>query len=164
MSPCGSIKLGIHDTTSRRRREQNKCAKNEIQFSKHEVAFMPASLTKTRHPAIVDLMQHELIDEMSLALGRRVAERLSRQPELLQIARANLDRWSARNAGVSSLLRCYAEWRVILERPLEDICGVLTEDTEEARRLRQNSPFAGILTPREVWDLKRSVRHEPPSA
>ena len=109
-------------------------------------------------------VRHELTDEISRSLGRRVAERLSQQPELLQVARDNLDRWSRRNASVPSLLRCYAEWRAILERPLEEICSLLNSDSEEARRLRQNSPFAGVLSPREVWELKRRFRHETAAA
>jgi hypothetical protein len=109
-------------------------------------------------------VRHELTDEISLAMARRVAERLSRQPELLQVARENLDRWAKRNADAPGLLRCYAEWRGILERPLEEICRVLNSDTEEARRLRQNSPFAGVLSPREVWELKRRFHHETAAA
>lgn len=109
-------------------------------------------------------MRHELTDKISLALGHRVAEHLSRQPELLQVARDNLDRWSRRNADAPSLLRCYAEWRGILERPLEEICRLLNSDTEEARRLRQNSPFAGVLSPQEVWELKRRFRHATATA
>ena len=109
-------------------------------------------------------MRHELTDEISLAIGRHVAARLGRQPELLQVARENLDRWARRNADVSSLLRCYAEWRDVLERLLEEICRLLNSDSEEARRLRQNSPFAGVLSPREVWELKRRFRHETAAA
>ena len=97
-------------------------------------------------------------------MGCRIAERLSQHPELLQLAQENLDRWTARNAGFPGLLRCYAEWRRILERPVEDICRVLSSDTEEARRLRQNSPFAGVLSPQEVWELKRHFRHASAAA
>jgi hypothetical protein len=104
-------------------------------------------------------MNHGNIDQVSLALGRRVAERLRRQPELLDQARANLDRWSRRNASVVSLLRCYAEWQEILCRPVEDICTLLCAETDEAQRLRQNSPFAGILAPAEIWAVKASLRH-----
>ena len=109
-------------------------------------------------------VRHEFTNEISLALGRRVATRLRQQPELLQIARENLDRWTRLNADVPSLLRCYAEWRDILERPLEEICGLLNSDREEACRLRQNSPFAGVLSAREVWELKRRFHHETTAA
>ena len=106
-------------------------------------------------------MNHINLDQVSLALGRRVAERLRRQPELLDLARANLARWSRRNASVVSLLRCYAEWQELLGRPVEDICALLCAETEEAQRLRQNSPFAGVLVPAEIWAIKASFRHAP---
>lgn len=102
---------------------------------------------------------HEFTNAFSLELGCRVAARLRARPELLRIATENLDRWTARNADAPSLLRCYAEWREILRRPFEDICELLTADTEEARRLRQNSPFPGVLNAREVWELKQQYRH-----
>ncbi len=104
-------------------------------------------------------MGHELTDEISLELGRRVAARLRERTDLLDVARDNLDRWSRLNAGVPALLRCYEEWREILTRPVEEICELLRSDSEEARRLRQNSPFAGVLSPQEVWQLKQRSRH-----
>jgi hypothetical protein len=108
-------------------------------------------------------MRHELIDEISLELGRRTAARLRQQPELLQVAHNNLARWSKHNAAAPALLHCYAEWRELLKRPLEEICSVLTSDDENARRLRQNSPFAGVLNAREVWAVKQSFRHATPA-
>lgn len=109
-------------------------------------------------------MSHELIDEISLELGRRTAARLRQQPGRLQLAHDNLARWSKQNADAPALLRCYAEWRELLQRPLEEICAVLTSDDEAARRLRQNSPFAGVLNAREVWAVKQSFRHATPAA
>ena len=109
-------------------------------------------------------MSHELADRVSLELGRRAADRLRQQPALIEVARQNLHRWSQRNADVPSLLQCYSEWRGILERPLPEICELLVSDHEEGRRLRQNSPFAGLLSPREVWEVKRSFRHAQAAA
>jgi hypothetical protein len=109
-------------------------------------------------------VEHELTDHISLELGRRVVERLRQRPELLQIADANLNRWSRLNHNAPSLLRCYDEWREILKRPLKDVCDILVSDNEEARRLRQNSPFVGILNAREIWELKNSFRHATPAA
>lgn len=109
-------------------------------------------------------MSHELTDEISLELGRRVAARLRQQPALLRVALENLDRWTQMNASAPALLRCYAEWRQILERPLEQVCDLLSSDSEEARRLRQNSPFAGVLSAREVWELKQRFRHATTAA
>ena len=104
-------------------------------------------------------MNHELQDLVSLELARRVAERLRASPVPLAAAQANLDRWSRQNAEAPSLLRCYAEWREILQRPIEDICEVLCAETDDGQRLRQNSPFAGVLSPAEVWEIKSRLRH-----
>jgi len=99
-------------------------------------------------------VQHEVHDEVSLEMGCRLAARLREQPALLQIARDNLARWVRQNADAPALVRCYREWLAILERPLDDICQILCADTDEGRRLRQNSPFAGVLPTSEVWSIK----------
>jgi hypothetical protein len=109
-------------------------------------------------------VSHELIDEISLELGRRTAARLRQQPELLQLAQENLARWSRLNANAPALLRCYEEWREILQHPLTDICQLLSSESEAARLLRQNSPFAGVLSAREVWELKERFRHATTAA
>lgn len=79
------------------------------------------------------------------------------------MAHENLARWSRLNADAPSLLRCYAEWQQILQLPLDEICEVLSSQSEEAQRLRQNSPFAGVLTAREVWEIKQRFRHATPT-
>ncbi|MEY2428038.1 MAG: hypothetical protein QOJ40_923 [Verrucomicrobiota bacterium] len=113
---------------------------------------------KRERLAILSAMNHQLHDEISLELARRVAARFRASPDVLSVARANLARWSRLNADAPSLLRCYVEWREILERPVEDICSVLCAETEEGQRLRQNSPFAGVLSPAEVWEIKSRFR------
>ncbi len=97
-------------------------------------------------------------------MARRVAARLRLHPELLEIAHANLARWSRQNASVGSLLRCYAEWQDILARPVTEICDLLCSESEEAQRLRQNSPFVGVLSPAEVWEIKSRFHHASPRA
>ena len=52
-------------------------------------------------------MQHDVHDEISLEMGRRVAARLREEPALLQIARDNLVRWLHQNADATALVRCY---------------------------------------------------------
>jgi hypothetical protein len=109
-------------------------------------------------------VNHSGVDNVSLSLARRVAERLRARPELLDMARTNLSCWQKRNADSRSLLRCYAEWEAILTRPLEEVCALLVAETEEGQRLRQNSPFAGVLSPTEVWEIKDRQRHAAASA
>ena len=109
-------------------------------------------------------MNHAEADQVSLELGRRIAERMRWQPETVDFARANLVRWSQQNIAVPSLLRCYAEWQQILSRPVEEICELLCSESDNAQRLRQNSPFAGVLSPTEVWVVKTRFRHAPATA
>jgi hypothetical protein len=109
-------------------------------------------------------MNHLDTDKVSLELARRVAERVRCRPEVLEIAHANLARWMRQNAGSPSLMRCYSEWKKILTRPVEEICELLSSDSEHAQRLRQNSPFAGVLTPAEVWEIKARFRHATATA
>ncbi|MGH9658964.1 MAG: hypothetical protein ACRD96_10505 [Bryobacteraceae bacterium] len=93
---------------------------------------------------------HRRIDERSRALHRAIAEKLSRQPDLLQRARENLDRWMASGG---SAMPYWRTWQQILDRPLPEILKLLVEDSEQMTALRQSSPFAGILTPRERWRI-----------
>jgi hypothetical protein len=50
---------------------------------------------------------HEFQDAVSFELARRIAFGLPQHPEWLDIARANLERWSCENQNAPALLRCY---------------------------------------------------------
>jgi len=91
------------------------------------------------------MRSHEWIDERSLALHEAVAARLEAEPQLLQVARANLERWLA--ASPAAPLR---EWEQLLDTlPFTQLLRLLRSRDAEAARLRQSSPFAGLLTPAE---------------
>jgi hypothetical protein len=109
-------------------------------------------------------MGHDYQDRVSLEMATRVARELPRRPEWLALARDNLARWSTINKDAPFLVRCYDEWRGILERPIPEICAILTARTDEGQRLRQSSPFAGALSPSEVWDIKSRLRHDQNAA
>ena len=94
-----------------------------------------------------------------MELARRVASELPHRPEWLALARENLDRWSTLNRDAKGLLRAYAQWQAILERPVQEICQILLAHTDEGQRLRQSSPFAGALTAAEVWAIKDRMRN-----
>ena len=79
-----------------------------------------------------------------------IAERLRAAPELLRIAFDNLRRWSG-SAGRSG---AYLDrWRELLALPLEELLAVIQEDSEAMRAMRQSSPFAGVLRPKERWGI-----------
>jgi hypothetical protein len=94
---------------------------------------------------------HRRIDERSVALHRFSYRReTGSTPELLEIARDNLNRWYA-GAGRS---RPYLDqWKLILERPLEEMLSLIVREDEAMTALRQSSPFAGILNPKERWAI-----------
>jgi hypothetical protein len=97
------------------------------------------------------MRSHQWIDERSLALHEAVAAKLEAEPQLLEVARANLNRWDA--AGSSSPLR---EWQRLLDTlSLSQLLKLLRSRDQEAVRLRQSSPFAGLLTPAERQGILR---------
>lgn len=85
---------------------------------------------------------HNRLDERSLALHRRVAAKVLADPALLNKARANLRRWQQMDGSPKLAL---AEWEQILRGSTDQIAQFLTERSERATRLRQSSPFAGVL-------------------
>ena len=109
-------------------------------------------------------MDHSYQDRVSLATNTLIAAQLPSRPEWLQLAKNDLARWKRLNADAPSLLRCYEEWEAILERPLPEVCNLLTAQTDNSQRLRTNSPFAGALTPQQVWEIKRRFRNDQNAA
>jgi type II secretory pathway component PulL len=101
---------------------------------------------------------HEWIDQRSLALHEAVAAKLEGQPALISVARRNLERWLRVNETAALL-----EWRRLLDvLSMPDLLALLCSPGEDAARLRQSSPFAGVLSPRERQSILD--RHDPRSA
>lgn len=89
--------------------------------------------------------RHDWIDERKLAMHAKIAEKLRQNPELLHVAWDNLARWESARGPQPT----FPEWREILSQPLPLVLELLIEESERADRLRQSSPFAGILSPEE---------------
>jgi len=96
-----------------------------------------------------EITGHQRIEERSIALHKRISELLEKDPQLLNVARQNLQK----GVEVHGDLSVFQEWREILDRPLGEIKAILVSPSEKARWLRQSSPFAGILEPRERWKI-----------
>jgi hypothetical protein len=97
---------------------------------------------------------HRLAEERSLALHSLVAARLRDDPRLLTRAREKVQHWVA-----SGDAPYYARaWQDLLAHPLDAICALLVADTEEARAMRQATPFAGAVGPRERWRIWAETR------
>ena len=90
--------------------------------------------------------RHDWVNERSRALHAAIAEKIRRDPALLEIPRQNLARWLQDASVDSSTPHCWS-WQVMIEgKPLEELLAYLVEESELADQLRQSSPFTGILT------------------
>lgn len=98
---------------------------------------------------------HEQIDQRSLAMAKAVVSRIDADPEKSGLARARQTclRWAEKDPRSAA-----TDWAELLDRPWAEIRLVLLSDSEEGRRLRQNSPFCGVLAPRERWQIYREFQ------
>ena len=93
---------------------------------------------------------HEIVDDRSLEMDRVIAEKIRANPKLIQIALTNIERWLANPDYSESSRQAVLEWKSIIENsPVGSLATLLESSSDEARRLRQSSPFCGILTPDE---------------
>lgn len=85
----------------------------------------------------------------SLLLGRAVAEHLQRDPAgVLTLGRRNLESLRVLHPR-GQVVRWFDEWERLLDGPVEEIVGALTSTSPLSRELRQNTPFAGVLSKEE---------------
>lgn len=92
-------------------------------------------------------LKHRIIEARSLAMHCLIARKIEADRRLLAAARRNLAKWIARYGDAAP--RALGEWREILDRPWPEIAARITDADEGAVRLRQSSPFAGVLTSAE---------------
>ncbi len=86
-----------------------------------------------------------------------MAAKLCRDHRMLVLARRNLQRWMARDG--RRVRPAFQEWDHILTRlSRTEIADMLRSDTPMARRLRQSSPLAGLVSEAERRALRQ--RHE----
>lgn len=96
---------------------------------------------------------HDTADRRSLAYHQAIAERLD--DGLIAEARDRVDHLTAQG----HMHPAYAErWRAILGQPIDQIAEVISAESQDARDLRQNSPFAGVLNEHERRHIIESVR------
>lgn len=100
----------------------------------------------------------------SLLLGYAVAGRLVADPtRVLEIAHRNLDGAQA-NISRGSTSLWMVEWRTLLGEPLPELLEALTSKSERSCELRQNSPFAGVLTEVERTAVLNNARQKAQAA
>jgi len=94
---------------------------------------------------------HRQAELSSIALHQAVAERLD--------AHVVAAAWQRLEG--AHLHPVWAQrWRVLLDLPLSALREKLVEDSQEMIDLRQCTPFAGVLDPRERWRILRSIKSD----
>jgi hypothetical protein len=95
---------------------------------------------------------HDWIDRRSLALHAAVADKLELDAAVIDHARRNVERW-LRVRRTPAIV----EWQALLrELPVPEIVRLLRATDQNAARLRQSSPFAGVLAPEERRAILRA--------
>jgi len=93
-----------------------------------------------------------------LGMFRLIADKIERDPALLQVGLDNITRWIANGADQQHRLR---QWETMIFAARDSTSGMqallaaLREDSETADHLRGFAPFAGILSKPEIVELLR---------
>lgn len=96
---------------------------------------------------------HDRAERRNRAYHAAIARTLSRDA----VRRALHQLWRWNEEGTIDP-RYAEEWETVLGRPIREIKQVLTEDSQWARDLRQNSPFAGALSEPERRKILQAIR------
>jgi hypothetical protein len=97
--------------------------------------------------------RHRTAELRSLAYHRALAPRLRRR--MVEDARRKIRQWE--QAGTIDP-RYAKQWDEVLRKPVAEIRKIIRADTQFARDLRQNSPFAGLLSEPERRKILETVR------
>ena len=107
-------------------------------------------------PAPANYSSHRLLEARSLAMHAVIAQKIDNDPKLLDVPLNNLERWRAR--WENDMPAWYREWQKIMRRPWAEIAAIITEPSAEGARLRQSSPFAGVLSAQERKRIYEAFR------
>lgn len=99
--------------------------------------------SETERPTTRRLTREE---EKSLWLHRALLTPLMAEPDAaMSKARENLRRWADMHRQDGMAMRYFKKWERVLNDGLDAVMQIMTSPAQEAREMRQNSPFAGVL-------------------
>lgn len=140
--------LDLYDAVDAGRADSPRYPLTPTMIRRREAA-QRLKITRSRDHADV---AHNRVRARSLVYHQVVAARLSRL--MVEEARHVLLRWRKQGR----IDERYADrWEHLLEQPLPEIRRVLVEEDQDADDLRQNSPFAGVLSEPERLRIVREV-------
>lgn len=91
-----------------------------------------------------------------LGMFRLIADKIERDPALLQTGLDNIVRWIANGADQQHRLR---QWEAMIlaartsKAGMDALLTALREDSERAAHLREFAPFAGVLSREEIQEI-----------
>jgi hypothetical protein len=104
-------------------------------------------MMKGRADNIYIKVDHSFLDRRSLAFHVAIAEKLRSDPKLLEEVRDRLRKLLSDDRVSISTRDAYREWLDVFEQhSFEEVLTLLVDPSEEGTRLRQATPFAGILS------------------
>jgi hypothetical protein len=93
-----------------------------------------------------------------LAFHVAIAEKLRTDPKLLEKVRDRLQAMLSDDRVSISTRDAYREWLEVIEQhSLEVVLTLLVDPGDEGKRLRQSTPFAGILSKAEREAITRKM-------
>lgn len=98
---------------------------------------------------------HRRLDARSLEMHKVIAQKLKKNPELIEKARQNIRQWKEQSPSLTGALD---EWEQIINQGIDKTIAFMCDPGEEATRLRQSTPFTGYLKPKERWRLYGAFR------
>jgi hypothetical protein len=127
-----------------------------LRLRRKAAGLKPVVTWVTQGPVQPTYSSHRLLEARSLAMHAVVARKIDRDPTLLAIPQNNIKRWSAR--WKDDAPAWFYEWQSLLKQPWQHIAALITEPSERAARLRQSSPFAGVLSNEERRRIYEAFR------
>jgi excisionase family DNA binding protein len=98
-------------------------------------------------------------EEKSLRLHQALLTPMLAEPDVvISKARHNLDRWHSMHRPDGMTVRYLEAWARVLDGGLDAIVDTMISPSQEARELRQNSPFAGVLPEETRLQVLRNFR------
>lgn len=103
---------------------------------------------------------HRLAELRSVAYHRAIVARWQSLD-----AEAGARRFLVKHGARAEASRPYLErWRALLDGPRAALFERMTADDDDGRALRQCTPFAGMLDPRERWRIWAEVKRDAEAA
>ncbi|MDP1590289.1 MAG: hypothetical protein Q8M07_21225 [Prosthecobacter sp.] len=122
---------------------------------------MVSSIIEPASPPHPLLWSQEFINALALARHREIARMIEANVSILGTARANAERWLASGNYDEGEAASVREWLPMLEESrLDELMEVLTSESETATRMRQSSPFTGIIPKAAYRNLRDNLIQE----